>query len=359
MGGMFMGFFDFLFKKQSSSTDTETKQLSSTDTETIKQHVKLLGESVGILNNSCDLESVVFHFETACNSLRILSGYSDEDIKNAGCYLNQPPKIALESILEKRITIINEAIQRNFSLVKSPEAVNTLYISLRDLEGLDDNNISFLEKLYQKLVSEIHGFTDEIIEHHVEFRGESETIKYIGTSSIYRFVSDCTQAMQARRDSEKIQLLEKQLPLFPTFIKSALKQDGQLPPCVACRDSLPELYMRYGKWYEAERVIRLSISCNAYGHIEYKNNQNYDGNWIPESGNSQLEWLNLCHKAADTALTYIAKNPGICQSQIYKLPEFASVHHDALVWFCRNSHQIRKEKEGKTNHLFIMNESLL
>ena len=146
-----MGFFDFLFKKQSSSTDTETKQLSPTDTETIKQHVRLLGESVEILNNSCDLESVVFHLETACNSLRILSGYSDEDIKNAGCYLNQPPKIALESILEKRITIINEAIQRNFSLAKSPEAISALYNSLRGLNGLDESNISFLEELYQTL----------------------------------------------------------------------------------------------------------------------------------------------------------------------------------------------------------------
>ncbi len=152
---MFMGFFDFLFKKQSSSTDTETKQLSPTDTETIKQHVRLLGESVEILNNSCDLESVVFHFETACNSLRILSGYSDEDIKNTGCYLNQPPKIALESILEKRITIINEAIQRNFSLAKSPEAISALYNSLRGLNGLDESNISFLEELYQKTVSKV------------------------------------------------------------------------------------------------------------------------------------------------------------------------------------------------------------
>ncbi len=150
-----MGFFDFLFKKQSSSTDTETKQLSPTDTETIKQHVRLLGESVEILNNSCDLESVVFHLETACNSLRILSGYSDEDIKNAGCYLNQPPKIALESILEKRITIINEAIQRNFSLAKSPEAISALYNSLRGLNGLDESNISFLEELYQKTVSKV------------------------------------------------------------------------------------------------------------------------------------------------------------------------------------------------------------
>ncbi len=147
--------FDFLFKKQSSSTDTETKHLSPTDTEIIKQHVKLLGESVEILNNSCDLESVLFHFETACNSLRILSGYSDEDIKNAGCYLNQSPKIALESMLHKRTTVINQAIQRNFSLTKSPEAINALYNSLRGLNGLDESNISFLEELYQKTVSKV------------------------------------------------------------------------------------------------------------------------------------------------------------------------------------------------------------
>ena len=173
---------------------------------------------------------------------------------------------------------------------------------------------------------------------------------------MYDYVSKSAHAMEAHGDLEKMHQLEAQLKGFPSFVRASFANDGDLPPVVPCRDMLPELYMRFGRWGDAENVIMLCISCGAYGHTEDKGSRDHNGKWVSESGDEQLALLNQRREAASAALSYLADNPGSLQSKIYKVPALSGVDHDALVWFCRSSHQIRKEKDGKTNRLYIAGE---
>lgn len=187
---------------------------------------------------------------------------------------------------------------------------------------------------------------------------ESDTFNYYEEDLQYNYLSVVSSSLSAHGDSEKLCGLERALSGFPAFVRSCFKTTGDLPPVVPCRDMLPELYMRYGRWSDAEKVIRLCISCGAYGHTEYRDSQDHEGRWIPESGNEELVSLKLRKQAAFAALAYLAENPGTQQSKIYKAPVLSSVDHDALVWFCRSSHQLRKEKDGKTNRLYIAEKSI-
>lgn len=170
----------------------------------------------------------------------------------------------------------------------------------------------------------------------------------------YDFTSSSSKALNVKGDLETLHQLEQLLPNFASFVKASFNSDGELPPYVPCRDTLPELYMRYGLWEKAENVICLCISVGAYGHTEYRNSHDNKGHWVadPQTGENALEFLRQRHDASDAALAYLDKNPGTLQSKIYKIPALSGVNHDALVWFCRNSHQIRKEKDGKTNRLY-------
>lgn len=320
-----MGLFDFLNRKK----------LSEMDVQTIKRHVEILSDSVELVNNSCDLETVVSRFDTACNSLHVLSRYTAEDIKSAGCFLSKSPADTLAFMNENQTALINQAIQRNFdkklNSLKTTKgklnALDTLYQSFKKL-WINNECISFLEQLYK--------------EYKTELIKEPESQQKTNSSG----------------DRMRIQELEQEFLSLKSFIQSYMEMDGGLPPCVPCRDSLPELYMRYGEWDKARQVICMCISYGAYGYTEYRNKNDHNGHWVAESGENELLNLRMCHEAADAVLAYLSKNPGTLQNKIYKIPDFATVNHDALVWFCRNSHQIRKEKDGKTNRLFVSNEVL-
>lgn len=166
------------------------------------------------------------------------------------------------------------------------------------------------------------------------------------------YMSLSSQIMEARGDEEKLRLCRLALAEFPNFVSRSFALDGDLPPVVLVRDLMPELLMRYGLWEEAEDVIRLCISCGSYGHTEYQG-QGQKGVWIQENGDPALYSLSCRHSAADALLSYLRSNPGTLQRTVYKIPELSSCDHDALVWFCRLSHQIRKEKAGKTNRLYV------
>lgn len=184
-------------------------------------------------------------------------------------------------------------------------------------------------------------------------QGASFSADYHEESPLYGFASASAHALEATGDAEKMRQLERQLPGLASFVKSSFAADGELPPYVPCRDTLPELYMRFGEWEKAEGVVRLCISCGAYGHTEYRNSRDHNGHWVSESGDDVFSALRLRHAAADAALSYLSKNPGTVQSKIYKIPALSEVDHDALVWFCRYSHQVRKEKDGKSNRLYV------
>ena len=171
------------------------------------------------------------------------------------------------------------------------------------------------------------------------------------------YFSSTQNFSKARGDDEKIHELEKSLHSLKSFVEYSLKNDRELPPSVPCRDTLPELYMRRGDWIEAEEVIKLCILIGAYGYTDYSKSKR--GIWVSETGNDELSTLRKRGDASVAVLQYLNENPGTLQKDIYKIPDLSSCDHEALVWFCRYSRQIKKEKSGNTNKLFVVEEVAL
>lgn len=295
-----MGLLDWLKKP------TEKVKLERWQKNAIRLQTQKLSESVEIVNTSCNFDSAVEAFDTACTALGFLSDFTDEEIRAAGCSISKSPGPYLSYLRENR------------------------------------------EELLEAVRSRSHSFAQRSKLHETDFSAD-----YHEESPAYEYLAASSRAIEAGGDAAKMQELECQVAGFPSFVKSCFETDGDLPPFVHVRDSLPELYMRFGLWEKAESVVHLCISCDAYGHTEYRSKNDHKGRWIPEDGEAVLAFLRLRHEAADAALAYLSENPGTLQSKIYKAPALALVDHDSLVWFCRNSHQIRKEKDGKTNRIYI------
>ena len=189
--------------------------------------------------------------------------------------------------------------------------------------------------------------------NHVELSVSNEVAHSEATDDpLYDFLTVSREILTIKGDENKLRLCRFLLPELPAFVSRCFKQDGELPPVVSVRDYMPELLMRFGEWSEAEATVQLCISCGAYGHMEYKNNSS--DCWVAETGETELTSITLRRSAAEAAIAYISKNPGTFQNKIYKVPALASVDHDALVWFCRFSHQIKREPEKNANRLYVV-----
>lgn len=110
------------------------------------------------------------------------------------------------------------------------------------------------------------------------------------------------------------------------------------PQELVCRDLLPELYMRLGKWDKAEKAIKRCIEANAY---------------YPDNGSEELLYLTTFRKVATQAISYITQNPGCLQRNIYKALPYEADEKECLKHFLRNSLLITKEKFNNTNKLYI------
>ncbi|MDO4330312.1 MAG: hypothetical protein Q4C66_13385 [Lachnospiraceae bacterium] len=135
---------------------------------------------------------------------------------------------------------------------------------------------------------------------------------------------------------EKLALCEQAAQLLPGFVSACIKQDGELPPEIICRDYAPIWYMRIGNWEAAANYINFCISCNAY---------------FPENGADEMQYLNLYRNTAEAALAYIKANPGCLQNQLYKNLGNA-VDKACLMQFTRYSCLISKVPYKKTNKLY-------
>lgn len=152
------------------------------------------------------------------------------------------------------------------------------------------------------------------------------------------FFNKSALATQAKNDiQQSILLWENTLTLLPLFVKCELWQYGELPLTIECRDKLPDLYKRLGKWNDAKRVIEFCAAAGAY----------------PNGPEKELADLDLYSKAADIAIDYIKDNPGTLQKDLYKLLSSSDADQEMLKRFTRTSLQITKEPTGKTNKLFI------
>lgn len=158
------------------------------------------------------------------------------------------------------------------------------------------------------------------------------------------FPADCTplfyevqNIVYEEKDIQKqIQMCESSMEKLPEFMFPYISAKFEVQE-LACRDLLPELYMRIGKWDKAKSTIERCISANAY---------------YPKNGSVELADLESYRTVATTAIAYISENPGCLQRNIYKALAFKDNQKEQLKHFLRYSLQIEKEKFGNTNKLF-------
>ncbi len=142
----------------------------------------------------------------------------------------------------------------------------------------------------------------------------------------------------------RLDACEKSLAMLPEFCRMELKDYGEVPPLINCRDYGVELYLRLGDWENARRVIFTCINAKAY---------------TQEEGNEVLENFHAYRKAAETAMSYIAEHPGCLQKDMYKALGLDGNDKEQLKHFLRSSLQIQKEKYNSTNKLFVNTDAVV
>ncbi len=431
-----MSFFDFL-RKLRSNNFASTQSLDPRKEEP-KHHAQILAESSKLINNSCDIRIVLKHYNMIYDSLNKLFLYTDEELRAAGFQSKELLSSSFSYITSNKTNIINQAIERNVdrtlklheSQPKKLEAFQRLYDTICSLDGLDRNNIAFLNELRDKIIKPLQksgsksshivfnkteqpinqaGFsvsiqydgpekptvtvvTSEKEEYDLETeyvelstsgdesvcpmcaqfegkifpssdapklplcpncacayiyydnRNELPSGAVISKSSDFTLPSNCTplfykiQHVAYEEDiQEAIKVCERSMKKLPEFMAPYISAKFNVPE-LACRDLLPELYMRLGKWDKAEKTIKACISANTY---------------YPEDGSFELSNLNSYRKVADAAVSYITQNPGCLQRNIYRKLPFEGDEKEQLKYFLRHSLQITKEKSGNTNKLFV------
>lgn len=146
------------------------------------------------------------------------------------------------------------------------------------------------------------------------------------------------QAYETDDIKKCIRICQKQLKQLHEFMAPYLSAKFSAPSELACRDLLPDLYMKLGEWKKAEKAIKSCISANAY---------------YPNDGSEQLADFEAYRKIATTVLSYISDNPGCLQRNIYKALPYEGADREYLKYFLRSSLQITKEKSGNTNKLYV------
>lgn len=206
--------------------------------------------------------------------------------------------------------------------------------NFEDLHRLDD----------VKTKQEIH--TDSWVNKEIH---EEITIQYADESTIRvsskpdDFITEffrLSEIIGSGKNSikDRLDACEKSFPMLKEFCRMELKDCGEVPPVINCRDYGVKLYLRLGDWENAERVINLCISAKAYTKKE---------------GKEELEDLHSYRKVAEIALSYITEHPGCLQKDIYKALGLDGDDKEQLKHFLRSSLQIRKEKYNSTNKLFV------
>lgn len=162
--------------------------------------------------------------------------------------------------------------------------------------------------------------------------------------STYDYFQLSEKITSAKDISKKIEYCNQQLLLLPYFVKNELNLSGDLPPLIACRDFAPKLYMRLGRWKDAECFIKNCICANAY---------------YPENGQKELLFLSQYRRITEILLDFLNANPGYLQRNVYKSLSLPKDDNDILKEIIRWSLLIQKVPCNSTNKLYIKNLIIL
>ena len=167
----------------------------------------------------------------------------------------------------------------------------------------------------------------------------------ISSKSDFVLPAECTmlfyknqQKIREETDINKlIRLCENQLKKLHEFMAPYISAAFEAPVELACRDLLPDLYMRIGKWEKAEKTIKICISEKAF---------------TAEEGSTALAYFESYRRVATETLNYISQNPGCLQRNIYKKMGYEGEEKETLKDFISHSKLIKKVKSNNTNQLF-------
>lgn len=149
-----------------STQQQETKKAGSTSNlsnklqnNTIKRQIDILTESIKLINDSNNLNTVIHRYSIGLDTLDKLNLYTDAELRAAGYRLKEPLSETLDFLQNNKISIINQAIERNIQheidALKTTNGklrkADTLYHEMQNLGKLLPENIFFLESLYHDI----------------------------------------------------------------------------------------------------------------------------------------------------------------------------------------------------------------
>jgi hypothetical protein len=331
-------------------------QNRSPEKEQLKRTVEILTDSINLINASNNLDVVLRRYDMAIDSLQKLSAYTDNELRALGLNLKEPLHNTLLKIQDNKIEIFNQAIIRNLehevisvtqnnAKVKHISKLQSKYESnpllpVESRKFLADQCNIYISKYVPKKYTLI-----DSIEHTVHdltmFDNETFTYNSHNDDFITKFY-ELSHLIDSSKDIyDKLDACEKSFPLLKEFCRFCLENDGELPPFINCRDVGPEMYMRIGKWDDAERVIQICIDAKAY---------------YPNDGSQELTNFENYKQVALETLSFISQNPGCLQRNIYKVMGYEGDKKEYLKVFLRNSKLIQKVKYNNTNQLFCKSD---
>ncbi|MCQ4925314.1 hypothetical protein NE686_19575 [Tissierella carlieri] len=133
---------------------------------------------------------------------------------------------------------------------------------------------------------------------------------------------------------------EKILSILDKVVKQFIKEWGETPPTMYCRDELPDMYMRYGQWDKARKAIDRCHEVKILNQSERYNQQN---------------WINNCEVAVKEVISHLKEYPGTLQKDMYTRLHY--IDKDAMKWTLRFYRNIEKVKYKNTNKLFLPEQS--
>lgn len=141
-----------------------TKQIEQTQNETIKRQVEILTESMQLINDSNNLDTVLKRYRIVHNTLNKLLLYPDAELREAGYGLKEPVTDIQNHMQNNHVTIINQAIERNIKheidLLKTTKGkinkLDVLYQNMKNNKNLENDNLIFLENLYSDIKNNLN-----------------------------------------------------------------------------------------------------------------------------------------------------------------------------------------------------------
>lgn len=326
----------------------------SPEKEQIKRRVEILTDSINLVNDSKNLDIVLRRYNMAIDSLNKLSVYTDNEFSSLGLHLKEPIQSTLHRLEDNKIEIINQAITRNLeneitSVSKNETKIKRIASFLNKYEyneliPLESRNFLaeqckiYASKYLPQTYTQINS-----IDHTVQTLTVFDEGKYTYNIRNDNFISkfyELSSLIDSSKDiNAKLDACEKSYPLLKEFCRFCIENDGgELPPLINCRDVGPEMYMRLGRWDDAERAIQICSDANAY---------------YPDNDNEMRTYYSDYRRVAELAISYIRDNPGCLQNKMYNVLHVSEDDRETLKHFLRCSLQIKKEKSGKTNKLYL------